>query len=58
MKTKNKKKKFDCVEMKSKGSEYIYKKVKNMTRKEELAFWKEEDKKFKLELEALKKKIA
>ena len=32
-------KKFDCVEMKRKGAEFIYKKVENLTRAEQLKFW-------------------
>lgn len=37
MKTKT----FDCVEMKRRGSRRIYERIKNMTREEELAYWRE-----------------
>ena len=52
--TKKKKKKFDCVEMKRKGAAAIYKKIKNMSMEEELAFWKKEDEKFKIAQEKYK----
>lgn len=32
-------KKFDCVEMKRKGAESVYKKIANLTRAEQLKFW-------------------
>ena len=35
-----KNKKFDCVEMKRKSQEEIYKDIKKMTPAEELDFWK------------------
>lgn len=34
------KKRFDCVEMKRKGSARIYELTKDMTLAQELAFWK------------------
>lgn len=34
-------KKFDCVEMKRKGSEAVYKKVANLTKTEQLKFWRD-----------------
>lgn len=36
-------KKFDCVEMKRKGAAEVYSLVKNMTRAEELAFWRSQE---------------
>jgi hypothetical protein len=35
------KKTFDCVEMKHRGAERIYKQIVNMTPEEQLAFWQE-----------------
>lgn len=35
-----KKKTFHCVEMKHRGGQMIYETIKNMTRGEELAYWK------------------
>jgi hypothetical protein len=32
-------KKFDCVEMKRRGAEAVYEKIKGMTLEEELAYW-------------------
>ena len=37
------KKSFDCVEMMHHGALRIYEKTKNMTREEELAYWRERD---------------
>ena len=37
------KKSFDCVEMMHEGALRIYEKTKNMTREEELAYWRERD---------------
>jgi len=34
-------KKFDCVEMKREGARRIYEATKDMTREEELAYWRE-----------------
>lgn len=36
MKTKD----FDCVEMKRRGADALYQKLKDMTPEEQLAFWK------------------
>ena len=33
-------KKFDCVEMKRQGAKVLYEQTKNMTREEQLEFWK------------------
>jgi hypothetical protein len=35
------KKTFDCVKMKRRGAERIYKQIVNMTLEEQLAFWQE-----------------
>lgn len=35
-------KKFDCVEMKRRGSQLVYETTKGMTREDEIAFWKEQ----------------
>jgi len=40
---KTKKKDFDCVEMMHEGALRIYEKTKDMTREEELAYWRERD---------------
>ena len=34
-----KRKRFDCVEMKRRGAEKIYKQIGRMTQEEQLAFW-------------------
>jgi hypothetical protein len=34
-------KKFDCVEMMHRGAEAVKKKIRGMTEKEEIAFWRE-----------------
>ncbi|MFO7974409.1 MAG: hypothetical protein R6V12_07235 [Candidatus Hydrogenedentota bacterium] len=36
-----KKKSFDCVEMMHEGALRIYEKTKDMTKEEELAYWRE-----------------
>ncbi len=36
---------FDCVEIKRKSQEIIYNEIKNMSRKEEINYWKESSKK-------------
>lgn len=41
--SKKKKKKLDCISLKKQGSELIYRKIKNMSRKEELAYWEEKE---------------
>ena len=40
------KKKFDCVEMKRKGSMRIYEETKNMTPAEKLAWWRRRNEEF------------
>ena len=37
---KTAKKTFNCVAMKRRGSEHVYRLTKGMTREQELAFWK------------------
>ena len=44
-------KRFDCVEMKRRGSLEIYKRTKGMTLKQELAYWKKQS-------DALRKELA
>jgi len=34
-------KKFDCVEMMHRGADEVRKKIRGMTKKEELTFWRE-----------------
>ena len=34
-------KKFDCVEMKRKGSQKIYERLKDLTFEEQVAYWRE-----------------
>ncbi len=34
------KKKFDCIKMKRKGSQLIYETIKNMTKEEEVKYWR------------------
>ena len=38
-------KKFDCVEMMHRGAEAVKKKIRGMTKKEEIAFWRERSRK-------------
>ncbi|MBI2088613.1 MAG: hypothetical protein HYT78_07695 [Deltaproteobacteria bacterium] len=38
-------KKFDCVEMMHRGAEEVKKKIRGMTKKEEIAFWRERSRK-------------
>jgi len=33
-------KKFDCIEMKRRGSEAIYERIKDMSREEEIEYWR------------------
>jgi hypothetical protein len=40
---KTTKKAFDCVAMKRRGASHVYELTKNMTRAEELAFWKAQE---------------
>ena len=34
-------KSFDCLEMKREGARLIYEKIKDMTREQELAYWRQ-----------------
>ena len=38
-------KRFDCVEMMHRGAEEVQKKIRGMTKKEEIAFWRERSRK-------------
>ena len=38
-------KRFDCVEMMHRGAEAVQKKIRGMTKKEEIAFWRERSRK-------------
>jgi len=38
-------KKFDCIEMMHRGAEAVQKKIRGMTKKEEIAFWRERSRK-------------
>ncbi|MGH7824480.1 MAG: hypothetical protein ACREQ7_04810 [Candidatus Binatia bacterium] len=38
-------KKFDCVEMMHRGAEKVQNTIRRMTKKEEIAFWKERSRK-------------
>jgi hypothetical protein len=49
-------KSFDCVEMKHKGAELIYKKTAEFSREEELQFWKEKTISLKNQKNRLQKK--
>jgi hypothetical protein len=40
---KTTKKPFDCVAMKRRGARHVYELTKNMTRPQELAFWRAEE---------------
>jgi hypothetical protein len=48
-----KKKKFDCVEMKRLGAERVLERTENMTRRQQLEYWR----KGTQELKALQKKL-
>ena len=50
MKTKT----FDCVEMKRRGSEYVYSIIKDMTPEEELEFWRQRTEEMRREQERLR----
>jgi len=50
------KKTFDCVEMKHIGGQQVYERVKNMTREEELAYWKARTDELPARLAALRAK--
>ncbi len=49
MKTKT----FDCVEMKRKGSAFVYEQLKGMTQDEEIAYWEVKTRELRLELQRL-----
>lgn len=51
MKTKT----FDCVEMKRKGSEKVYQTIKDMTREEEIEFWRKGNDRLRKEIEERKR---
>ena len=48
------KKSFDCVEMQHRGGDAIYEATKNMTREEELAWWREKEEALIRKQEALR----
>lgn len=50
-----KKKRFDCVEMKRAGAQRVYEAVKDLSRSEELAFWREQTAKARAEIDAIRK---
>jgi hypothetical protein len=51
MKTKT----LDCVETKRKGSEKVYQMIKDMTREEEIEFWRRGNERLKKEIEERKR---
>ena len=56
MNNKKPNKDFDCVENKRKGSKLIYEQIKEMTREEELKYWKEKARVLKeLQVKSIKK---
>ena len=50
------KKAFDCVELQDRGAQRIYALTKNMTREEELAYWRQQEEEFRAELEEIRRK--
>jgi len=40
-------KKFDCVEMMHQGAEEVRKQIRGMTKKEEIAFWRQRSQKLR-----------
>ena len=52
------KKKFDCIAMKRASQEKIYAQTKDMTRQEEIAFFRKGGEEFERQIEAEKKKLA
>lgn len=38
---------FDCVEMMHRGAEQVRKKIRSLTRKEEITFWRERSRKLR-----------
>ena len=51
MKTKT----FDCVQMKRRAAERIYKTTKEMTLEQKIQFWKEKNQSFRQEVENVRK---
>lgn len=47
-------KRFDCIEMKRRGAERIYDKIKDMTPEEELAYWSKSSEEFQQQLLEIK----
>ncbi|NER39868.1 MAG: hypothetical protein F6J93_39035 [Oscillatoria sp. SIO1A7] len=47
-------KRFDCIEMKRRGAERIYEKIKDMTPEEELAYWSKSSQEFQQQLLEIK----
>jgi hypothetical protein len=41
-----KNKEFDCVEMKRRGAARIYEETKNMTREQEIEYWRQKSEEF------------
>ncbi|MBL7133528.1 MAG: hypothetical protein ISS78_05470 [Phycisphaerae bacterium] len=52
------KKKFDCIAMKRASQEKIYAQTKDMSRQEEIAFFRKGGDQFERQIEAEKKKLA
>lgn len=52
------KKKFDCIAMKRACQEKIYAKTKDMTREEEIAFFRSGGEEFERQIQAARKKRA
>ncbi len=52
------KKKFDCIAMKRASQEKIYAQTKDMTREEQIAFFRKGGEEFERQIEAEKKKLA
>ena len=50
------KKGFDCVEMKRRAQAKIYEEIKNLSPREELAYWKRQELAFKKEFPEAKRK--
>jgi len=49
-----KNKTFDCVEMKRRGAEYVYSLTKDMSRQEEIEFWRKRSQEFMHQQERLR----
>jgi hypothetical protein len=54
MKTKT----FDCIEMKRRGSREVYSRIKNMTPKQELEYWRKRTVHLQRRIKAAKRKAA